>query len=151
MHPYGPHTLTRRASASVGAQLHCARIRMAHTHRTSQDYYFARRAYTLDSPTVPTQEALWGDPHATSPTFEERFSVHIQPSYSSYGSVSHLIAAQSVSLVGAQLHCARIRMAHTRFCSATITSYACMYFGRRPSHHALAHTRLLAGDHHQAR
>jgi hypothetical protein len=54
-------------------------------------------------------------------------------SYSSYSSVSHLIAPQSVSLVGAQIHCARTRTAHTRFCSATITSYARMFFGHRPS------------------
>jgi len=53
-----------------------------------------------------------------------------------------------VSLVGAQLHCARTRTAHTRFCSANITPHAhpCT-FGRRPSPHAPAHTRILAGGH----
>jgi hypothetical protein len=54
-----------------------------------------------------------------------------------------------VSNVGAQIHCARTRTAHTRFCSATITFYARMYF-LAGGHHTptrQSHPCILAGGH----
>jgi hypothetical protein len=95
------------------------------------------------------------------PSYCSYYSYYSYNSYGSYCSVSHTSHRsasattshpQSVShhiapaerqpphrtrrasaSVGAQIHCARIRTAHTRFCSATITSYA--------------HPCILAGGH----
>jgi hypothetical protein len=59
--------------------------------------------------------------------------VHPPPSYSSYGSVSHPISMQSVSLVGAQIHCARMACPNT------------FHISGRPSHSR--HACILAGGH----
>jgi hypothetical protein len=75
---------TRCASASVGAQIHCARTRTAHTLTSRHYHYLARRAYTLDSPIVPTQGGSMGWTRTHTHQLSEKVLVHIQPSYCSY-------------------------------------------------------------------
>jgi hypothetical protein len=93
--------------------------------------------------------------HTTN--FRRKFSCTYRPTITPIAPITPMAPmAASATLhrrasasVGASIYCARTRTAHTRFCSANITSYAHPYFW--PEAITLPHAFILAGGHRTPR